>query len=248
MLFPFNAKHSFYLKITTLIKQLTQNPHHPMLKSYYFLIPFLAITACNQTSQTNKTLSQQDSLDLIVEGTPANVHELIISRERPVFNNPLPASLATFIPSGYEPMDTISTDLNMDSINDFILVSCKIREDSIHPSPKRNLKILLGQTSNQYRLAGESWSIIPPVDEGGMMDPYPGIVVDKGKFIIQFFGGSNWKGTSSMLFEYSPADKDWLLTRPITESYYLLDKRHYQSDTLLEKDLGKILFIKEYCQ
>lgn len=62
----------------------------------------------------------------------------------------------------------------------------------------------------------------------------------------QFFGGSNWKGTESMLFEYSPTDKDWLLTRKISESYYQ-DKRHYQSDTSLAKDHGKVLLIKEYC-
>jgi hypothetical protein len=89
-------------------------------------------------------------------------------------------------------------------------------------------------------------ALSPPVEEGGMMDPYPGIVADKGKFIIQFFGGSNWKGTWSMLFEFSPTDKDWLLTRQITESYYL-DKRNYKSDTSLVKDHGKILFTKEYC-
>jgi hypothetical protein len=132
-------------------------------------------------------------------------------------------------------------------INDYILVSCKIREDSIHPSPKRNLKILLGHSGNQYRLAGESYSILPPGDEGGLMDPYPGIVATKGKFVIQFFGGSNLKGTESMLFEYSPIDKDWLLTRKITERYFQ-DKRHYQSDTLQGKDPGKILFKKEYCK
>ena len=217
-----------------------------MIKSYYFLIPLLAITACHQTTQTSKATSQQDSLNIALDGTPANVPELIVSRRQPNFNNPLPSSLATFIPRGYEPMDTITTDLNMDDINDYILVSCKIREDSIHPSPKRNLKILLGQSGNQYRLAGESWSILPPVDEGGFMDPYPGIVANNGKFIVQFFGGSNWKGTESMLFEYSPTDKDWLLTRKITESYFQ-DKRHYQSDTSLTKDHGKILFIKEYC-
>jgi hypothetical protein len=143
-------------------------------------------------------------------------------------------------------MDTITADLNLDDINDYILVSCKTGEDSLHPSPKRNLKILLGQINNQYRLAGESWNILSPIDEGGMMDPYPGIIAEKGKFIIQFFGGSNWKGTWSMLFEYSPSYKDWLLTRKITESYFQ-DKRHYQSDTSLGKDHGKILFIKKYC-
>lgn len=218
-----------------------------MLKSYYFLIPLLAIIACNQPTQTTKATSQQDSLNIALEDTPANVPELIVFHKRPTFNNPLPPSLATFIPRGYEPMDTVAADLNMDEINDYILVSCKLGEDSIHPSPKRNLKVLLGQTNNQYRLAGESWSILPPVDEGGMTDPYPGIVADKGKFIIQFFGGSNWKETWSMLFEYSPTDKDWLLTRKITESYFQ-DKLHYQSDTSLAKDLGKILFIKKYCK
>jgi hypothetical protein len=73
------------------------------------------------------------------------------------------------------------------------------------------------------------------------------MVANKGKFIVQFFGGSNWKGTESLLFEYSPTDNDWLLKRQITESYYQ-DKRHYHSDTLAGNALGKILFIKDYCQ
>lgn len=133
-----------------------------MLKSYYFLIPFLALTACHQPTQTSKAVSQQDSLNISLKtskppsqqdslnislnGTPANVPELIIFRGRPDFNNPLPTSLASFIPR-----------------------------------------------------------------------------------------------------QYSPTDKDWLLTRKITESYFM-DKRHYESDTLAGKDLGKILFIKEYCK
>jgi hypothetical protein len=217
-----------------------------MIKSHYFLIPIFALTACNQNTQTSKPPSQQDSLNMILNDTPAHVPELIVSRGRPNFDTPLPPSLATFIPRGYEPMDTIAADLNMDDINDYILVSSKLGEDSLYPSPKRNLKILLGQTNNHYRLAGESWSILPPFDEGGMMDPYPGIVADKGKFIIQFFGGSNWKATWSMLFEYSPINKDWLLTRKITESYFQ-DKLNYESDTSLAKDLGKVLFIKKYC-
>jgi hypothetical protein len=147
-----------FISITLTYK--TQ-PHPTMIKSYYFLIPFLAIIACNQPTQTSKATSLQDSLNIILGGTPANVPELIVCRKRPVFNNKLPASLATFIPRGYEPMDTITADLNMDSITDYILVSCKIDEVSIHPSPKRNLKILTGIRGNKYRLAGESWSIIP---------------------------------------------------------------------------------------
>jgi hypothetical protein len=218
-----------------------------MIKSYYFLIPFLVITACNQTTPTSKATSQQDSLNIIPNDTPANVPELIIARGRPKFNNPLPPSIAAFIPHGYEPMDTISADLNMDNVNDYILVSTKIGEARIHPAPKRNMKILLGHSGNEYSLAGESWSILTPVDEGGFMDPYPGMVANKGKFIVQFLGGSSWKGTESLLFEYSPTDKDWLLTRQITETYFQ-NKRRYHSDTLVGKALPKILFIKEYCK
>jgi hypothetical protein len=87
-----------------------------MIKSYYFLIPFITLSACHQPTQTSKPPSQQDSLNTILNDTPANVPELIISRKRPNFNNPLPASLAAFIPRGYEPMDTISADFNMDNI------------------------------------------------------------------------------------------------------------------------------------
>jgi hypothetical protein len=180
--------------------------------------------------------------------TTANVKELIFyNRVQYSLLENLPQYLKKFIPKGYGALDIVSADLNIDGINDFLLASFKIDEAKINPSPKRNLKILLGQPDHTFKLDCESWTVLVPLDMGGFSDPYPGIIVDKGTFVIQFSGGSNWKETAATTFKYSRADKDWIQTKEITESYFM-DKRQYESDTLTAKEFGRRSFKKNYCK
>lgn len=159
----------------------------------------------------------------------------------------LPHFLLTHIPAGYEPLDTASADLNLDGLRDYFLAIRKIGEDTLYPSPARNLKMLLCRSGNSYDLACNTWTILAKRDEGGFSDPYPGIVAKDGEFVVQFSGGSNWKGTNTKRFTYSAREKDWQLVEEISESYFM-DKMHYESDTLTVMQLGKVFYKKNYCR
>ena len=197
----------------------------------------------------DKDAAKNESIDSFALGdTTANVDELIIyTRTYAPLLDSLPGYLKKFIKKGYAPLDTGSADLNADGITDFFLATYKMGEDTLDPSPKRNLKILLGQQDGTYKLECESWEALAPLEMGGFRDPYPGIVAEKGKFIIQFSGGRNWKETISTTFEYSAVDKDWLQKQEITE-FYFMDKRHYESDTTTPKQFGRITFKRNYCK
>lgn len=222
-----------------------------MLKLFYIsTISFLAVTCGPKPANNNQQIiSNNIEIDSFNLGdTTANSKELIsFTRTLYPLLEKLPTYLQKFIRKGYAPLDTTSADLNIDGIRDILLASYKIGEDSLTPSPKRNLKILLGQQSGTYKLECESWEALAPLDMGGFSDPYPGIIAKKGKFVIQFSGGSNWKETSATTFEYSVADKDWLQKQVITETYFM-DKRHYESDTTTPKQFGKITFKTKYCK
>ena len=222
-----------------------------MIKPFLILTLTFILSSCGQDLKTQhkKDISKQDSVNSFDLGdTTANVKELILyNRADYSLLKSLPQYLTKFIPKGYGTLDTVSADINADGINDFLLATFKMGEDTINPSPKRNLKILLGQPDQTLKLDCESWTALAALSMGGFSDPYPGIVVDKGKFIIQFSGGSNWKNTAATTFEYSAADKDWIKTIEITESYFM-DKRHYWSDTSTAKQFGRLTFRKDYCK
>lgn len=222
-----------------------------MFKLLFILTVLFLFGSCGQNSDNDneQIITDAGKVDSFDSGdTTAKIKELIsYNRAHYTLLDTLPVYLKKFIRKGYAPLDTLSADLNADGIMDFFLATYKIGEDSLKPSPKRSLKILLGQQDGTYKLDCESWEALAPLDMGGFSDPYPGIIAKKGRFVIQFSGGSNWKGTSATTFEYSPADKDWLQTQEITESYFM-DKRHYESDTTTPKQFGRIAFKRNYCE
>ena len=214
------------------------------------LLVFIQIS-CRQNSnkQAPKIITPVDSLNSFdLADTTALVDELIVyKRTSASLLGNLPQYLTKFISKGYAALDTVSADLNTDGITDFLLALYKIGEDTINPSPKRNLKLLLGQPDQTYKLECQSWTVLAPLDMGGFSDPFPGIIASKGKFVIQFSGGSNWKDTEATTFEYSDNAEDWIQTKRITESYFM-NKRQYESDTLTKKQFGHRTFKRNYCK
>lgn len=222
-----------------------------MFKLQFILTITLIFGSCglNSGNIDEQVIAKLDTVDTFdSDDTTANVKELIsYNRRHYSLLNKLPDYLTKFIKKGYTALDTVSADLNSDGIKDFLLATYKTGEDTINPSPKRNLKILLGQQDGTYKIECESWEALATLDMGGFSDPYPGIIAEKGKFVLQFSGGSNWKGTRATIFEYSAVDKDWLQKQEITESYFM-DKRHYESDTTTPKQFGRITFKRNYCK
>lgn len=223
-----------------------------MLKLHFVTLTILLLTSCRQKSSTNNDTSIAPSKDSTAIQNPAdtarNVKELIVyNRVRALKLDDLPKPVLKFIPKNYAVLDTAFADLNADGIDDLLLPLYKIGEDALNPAPRRCLRILLGQSDDTFKLDCESWTILATLDEGGMTDPYPGIIAENGQFTVQFAGGSNWKKNNIKAFVYSLRDEDWQLVKDITETYFM-DKRQYESDTLTAKQIGKVFFKRKYCK
>ena len=225
-----------------------------MGKLGYILLLTTFLLSCEHREKSNPKVEFTDQkgnsivYSRLDDTMRAKVKELIIYNRAPESElKSLPQFLLKYIPAGYKPLDTTSADLNSDGFTDYFLASCKIGEDTLHPSPRRNLKILLQRPNKTYELACNSWTILVKLDEGGFSDPYPGILASDGEFVIQFSGGSNWKGTNTKRFIYSAQDEDWQLVEEISETYFM-DKMYYESDTLTHNKLGRMFFKKNYCR
>jgi len=206
----------------------------------------LILYACGNNSPVPNQKPLKDTMSYPPGDTPANVKELIIfNRADKSKLKSLPATITQFIPAGYEALDTSMTDLNRDGLTDILLVANKKgEEENKTDTVKRWLLLLLKQKVNTFKLVCKNKNAIPCGNCGGMMgDAYAGIIADSATFTIQFYGGSNWKGTGAYTFAWSKSANDWFLIRQITE-FYFMDKRQYTSDTLTGVKLGKVSICK----
>ena len=158
-------------------------------------------------------------------------------------------SFSQFIPEGYTILDSATGDLNLDPYPDMLLVLKKNGEDSTsdvvdHPE-KRPLLILIGQANKQFKLAARNDNAVYCVNCGGMMgDPYMGIVIKKGYFSIEHYGGSAWRWTRIITFKYSTASKYWYLHKDGGDSYHTSDPDKVETKIRTIKEFGKIAFDK----
>jgi len=160
----------------------------------------------------------------------------------------LPPGLATFLPKGYEALDTSGGDINRDSLRDMILI-CRTKDrDSLDietPGP-RPLLILTGQPDGSFKLAARNDNVVLCRTCGGAMgDPYQQTVIKKGYFSLEYYGGAAERWSRIVTFKYVTADNDWRLHKISEDSYNCTeeDPKH-TINTWSEKDLGTIPFTK----
>jgi len=76
-----------------------------------------------------------------------------------------------------------------------------------------------------------------------MGDPYVSIVIKKGYFSIEHYGGSSWRWQRIITYKYSPVDKEWYLHRDGTVSFNAGDPDKTTEITgRTAKDFGKVRF------
>lgn len=164
-------------------------------------------------------------------------------------SNNLPNEIKSFIPNGYEPIEATKGDLNQDSIPDAILVVKKPDEketsDVVDHPTKRPLLVLIGEGNGKYKLAARNDNVVLCVDCGGVFgDPFEGVSIKNGVFSVEHYGGSSWRWTKIITFKYSPADKNWLLSRVGSDSYHTSDPNKMKTTIKTAKNFGKVLFEK----
>ncbi len=165
----------------------------------------------------------------------------------PLAGAPAAASLAAFVPAGFGILDSASGDLNRDAWPDKVLVLRKNGEDTTTVEDlDRPLLLLLGQPDHRYALAARNDRVVLRRGEGGMMgDPYQQVVIKKGFFSVEHYGGSSHRWTRVITFKYAPADHSWYLSREGSEGFsaFAPDSTTFSSSHT-PRDFGKVPFVK----
>jgi hypothetical protein len=163
-----------------------------------------------------------------------------------------PDYITPFILNGYSILDSITGDLNIDSIPDMILVLKKDGEDTMNTAPLRPLLLLIRQNDGSLKLGARNDSVVYTHDMGGVSndEPFEGAEIEKGTFSIKHFGGMGsfeWETTTT--FKYNATDNKWYLFRQddwsANPEYIDNPKKLKKSETtksLTEKDFGKVRF------
>ncbi|RYU95279.1 hypothetical protein [Emticicia agri] len=157
------------------------------------------------------------------------------------------SQLASYIPKGYVLLDSALGDLNRDPYIDIVLVLKQPNEEETsdiieHPTP-RPLLLLLGQADNSYKVVTRNDKAVLCFSCGGMMsDPFVRVVIKKGYFSIEHYGGSAWRWGVTTTFKYNPLLSDWYLYKQGYESFHASDPEKIKTTIETEKDFGKIAF------
>lgn len=210
------------------------------------------IASCGQNSQPAVVEATNDSAVASTETTAKRTDTSDLKVKHQAYKEDikdLPPSLAQFVPEGYTDLDTTSGDLNLDQYSDMIMVLKKNGEDTtsdvIEQPEKRPLLILLGQADNTFKLAARNDNAVYCIDCGGMMgDPFMQIVIKKGYFSVEHYGGSAWRWTRTITFKYSPADNYWYLHKDGGDSFHAAEPEKVTTKVHTTKDFGKVPFDK----
>jgi len=124
--------------------------------------------------------------------------------------------ISSFVPIDYEVLDEVIGDLNNDGIEDKIFVLNQIDEEVKYQKygkkTNRILQILIGSSNEKYKLAFQSSNLIYPFgSEANFKDCFTQVVIKKGFFSLEHYGGTitRWKRITT--FKYSSSKENWLL-------------------------------------
>jgi hypothetical protein len=205
-----------------------------------FICLLLTLFSCNQSpKQENKTSIITDTISTTDNQPKREAFKQDIDN--------LPNELLEFVPTNFSVLDTISGDLNLDEINDYILVLKKNGEDSLSnvvDNPERRpLLILLRDKDNKLKLVRRNNNTVYCIDCGGMMgDPFMGITIKNGYFSVEHYGGSAWRWTRIITYKFSKQDNEWFLHKDGSESFHASEPEKIENKIRTTKDFGKIKF------
>ncbi|MDN7904126.1 hypothetical protein QZM18_08280 [Burkholderia diffusa] len=143
----------------------------------------------------------------------------------------LPQSIATQLPSGYQPfVAQAGPDLG-DGRRSFLVVVHRAADSRGQPSP-RPLLIFEERPDHAYRLAARNDHVVLRANEGGQCDPFDpedaadsGLSVKGRYFTVQNFVACGQHWSDYVTFRYDPRTHGWLFSSEIyTESFPLDDK------------------------
>jgi len=150
------------------------------------------------------------------------------------------SELLKFIPKNYSILDSVTGDLNLDKINDYILV---LKKNGENDTTRRPLLILIRDKNNKLKLVRRNDNTVYCIDCGGIMgDPFMGITLKNGYFSVEHYGGSAWRWTRIVTYKYFRQDNEWFLHKDGTESFHVSEPEKVERTIKTKKDFGKVTF------
>ena len=160
----------------------------------------------------------------------------------------LPADLRGFVEQGTKPIWFSTADLDKDGKDDFLLVLQKDRKPGVEEyemeEKQRPLLLLVQGSDGKLREAARNERVVLCSNCGGVMgDPFVGIEANPGTFTVMHYGGSAWRWSSSVRFDYSRKDRAWQLVRVEESNFHTADPDKEKVEVATPpKDFGKIDF------
>lgn len=135
---------------------------------------------------------------------------------------------STLIPAGYFVRSSATGDLNGDGLSDQIIVVAhqKEKESSEMNESWRELRVYLrnkkGTGRNAWKFSIGNNRVVLCKACGGMMgDPFMGVKIERGTFVVEHAGGSRWRWSNRLRFRLQK--QGWALIGETTESYDSLE-------------------------
>jgi hypothetical protein len=130
-----------------------------------------------------------------------------------------PAEINAFIPKGFEVLNLSKGDINNDKLTDYILV-CKNKKEADDGGLPRPMLLILQDGNEKYSVAKRNDKIIMCAGCGGIMgDPFSGVEIKDGNFIIQHYGGSSWRWSKDATFRFD-GKNNWVLSNEKNISFH----------------------------
>ena len=160
----------------------------------------------------------------------------------------VPAELRPFVAAGTKAIWYSKADLDRDGKDDYLFVLQKDpkpgAEEYEIEETQRPLLVLLRGADGKLRETARNERVVLCSNCGGVMgDPFVGIEAGPGTFTVMHYGGSSWRWSSNVRFNYSRKDRAWQLVRVETSSFHASDPEKEKVEVATPpKDFGKIDF------
>lgn len=156
----------------------------------------------------------------------------------------VPGEVKKYIPDNYTACDFVKGDLNRDKYGDAIVILCRNDEFS-EMDIKRPLLIFKGDAKGNLEFVSRNDNVVYCAKCGGIFgDPYVRTVIKKGYFTVEHYGGSAWRWSRLVTFQYNRKLDNWYLHRDGGESFHVNDPQQKKSFMKTRKDFGNVPFEK----
>ncbi len=209
----------------------------------------IALTLCASRS-TKKSKVTNSQLNRIISVSICMSTFLTMSGQNPTTTRI--EKIKRLIPDQFEILDFKFGHLDNDTLTDAVVIlKSKFEEveDSTQRDRYRPLLILLQQKNKSFKLAKRNDHVVLCKNCGGtFVDPFGGLSIENKSFEIIFFGGSRYKWTRLIRFNYEINLKNWILVEDSGSVYdgLQLDTIEYPKDIVYTKTDNMKVTIDNY--